>query len=198
MNSILTELIQHLKSIGAKNLNEYSKKHIVSIWLLLRGDGRGTGIGGRAIARQTFDRKLDKGIRDYEPVEYLLVLPPLAVFKVQHAAMHSQAFPLGSPTPISAADVAEIAFIDGLMDCRGNKSNVMALASMDRGTAPVDPGMGTHRSGVAAMDGHGLGQVAAAVHGVHVQTIRDDAPEPGHWLTVHGTSASWTPHAFTQ
>ena len=46
--SICIELIQRIKSIGGKNLCEYSKKLAVAIWLLLRGDGRSLGDAGRS------------------------------------------------------------------------------------------------------------------------------------------------------
>ena len=50
MQNTAVELINHIKSLGGKNLDEYSKKLVVSIYLFLCGDSRALGVSGRAVA----------------------------------------------------------------------------------------------------------------------------------------------------
>ena len=52
-----TELIQRIKSVGGRNICEYSKKRAASIWLFLRGDARSLGNSGRASLREQFTQK---------------------------------------------------------------------------------------------------------------------------------------------
>ena len=119
MESSACELIQRLKSIGAKNLDEYRKKRVLSIWLLLRGDGRSAGVAGRAVAAEHFRRRLEKSMRDWEPQEYIAELPSLDVYQTEHRGMFAMAFPIDKPKSIPDADLAEVIFIDGLLRCRG-------------------------------------------------------------------------------
>ena len=73
------ELIQRMKSIGAKNLDEYSKKRLVAIWLFLRGDGRTAGVAARAVAAEQFKQRLEGALRLHGTEEYIPELPPVAV-----------------------------------------------------------------------------------------------------------------------
>ena len=119
MESSACELIQRLHSIGAKRLDEHSRKRVLSIWLLLRGDGRSAGVAGRAVAAEQFRRRLEKSMRDWEPQEYIAELPSLDVYQTEHRGMFAMAFPIDKPKPIPDADLAEVIFIDGLLRCRG-------------------------------------------------------------------------------
>ena len=114
-----TELIQRIKSVGSKNICEYSKKRAASIWLFLRGDARSLGNSARATLREQFTQKLSRSVRDFEPLEYILELPKPSVFERDHNQMWLRAFPVETPSPIAEADLNEVLFIDGLFQCRG-------------------------------------------------------------------------------
>ena len=109
-----TELIQRIKSVGGKNLCEFSKKRAASIWLFLRGDARSLGHAARAVFREQFTQKLGKHVRDFEPLEYIVKLPEPSVFERDHNEMWLRAFSVETPSAIATADFNEVLFIDGL------------------------------------------------------------------------------------
>ena len=109
-----TELMQRIKSIGGKNLCEYSKKRAASMWLFLRGDARSMGNVQRAVLREQFTQKLGRSVRDFEPLEYIVTLPEPSVFEREHNQMWLRAFPVERPQQIAETDVSEVLFIDGL------------------------------------------------------------------------------------
>ena len=67
-----TEFIQRIKSVGGKNICEYSKKRAAAIWLFLRGDARSLGNAGRASLREQFSQKWNRSVREFEPLEYIV------------------------------------------------------------------------------------------------------------------------------
>ena len=73
-----TELIQRIKSVGSKNICEYSKK---------RADARSLGNSGRANLREQFTQKWYRSVRDFKPLEYILELPQPSVFERDHNQM---------------------------------------------------------------------------------------------------------------
>jgi hypothetical protein len=151
MHNTAVELINHIKSLGGKNLDEYSKKLVVSIYLFLRGDSLALGVSGRAIAGEYFKGQLAKSVRDFEPPSYMVMLPVLAAYKVQYPLLFSAAFPdvhVQQPTLRSAADVAGIQVIDGLRSCRGLAGNSMHQEVV---TSTVFPQM-TQGGGQSAAD----------------------------------------------
>ena len=89
-----TELIQRIKSVGSKNICEYSKKRAAAIWLFLRGDARSLGNSGRANLREQFTQKWYRSVRDFEPLEYILELPQPSVFERDHNQMCLRAYPV--------------------------------------------------------------------------------------------------------
>ena len=108
-----TELIQRIKSVGGKNICEYSKK---------RADARSLGNSGRANLREQFTQKWYRSVRDFEPLEYIHELPQPSVFERDHNQMWLRAYPVETPSPIAEADLNEVLSIDGLFHCRGGKS----------------------------------------------------------------------------
>ena len=60
-------------------------------------------------------------MRDFEPLEYILELPQPSVFERDHNQMWLRAFPVELPSPIAEADLNEVLFIDGMLNCRGGK-----------------------------------------------------------------------------
>ena len=117
--SICSELIQRIKSIGGKNLCECSKKLAVAIWLFLRGDGRSLGVNGRNLASVQFKSRLARSMRDFEPATYLEKLPRLEEYRAQHSDMFVRAFPMEEPQLLDATDVREVMYLDSLLKCRG-------------------------------------------------------------------------------
>ena len=115
------ELIQRIKSIGGKNICEYSKKRAAAIWLFLRGDARTLGSAGRANLREQFAQKWSRNTRDFEPQDYIQELPQPSEFERDHNEMWLKAFPREVPSPIPEQDMNEVLFIDGLFSCRGGK-----------------------------------------------------------------------------
>ena len=122
-----TEVIQRIKSVGGKNLCEYSKKRAASIWLFSRGDARSLGNAGRAVLREQFAVKLSKGVRDFEPLEYIMKLPEPSVFERDHNEMWLRAFPVEKPSRIAEADFNEVLYLDGLFEGvrGGNRHHVL-------------------------------------------------------------------------
>ena len=111
-----------IKSLGGKNLCEYSKKRAGAIWLFLRRDARSLGMAGRASLREQFAQKWYRSVRDFEPLEYIHELPQPSVFQRDHHQMWLRAYPVETPSPIAEADLNEVLFIDGLFHCRGGRS----------------------------------------------------------------------------
>ena len=117
------ELVHKVKKLGGKNLDEYSKKYLVAVWLFLRGDGRTLGIGARSLAAEQFKNRLARAVRDFEPPIYPPELPPKPCkYKEQYPDLYTAAFPDGPPTPLSEQDIAGVEYLDGLLKCRGTGS----------------------------------------------------------------------------
>ena len=157
------ELIQRMKASGAKNLDEYSKKRLVAIWLFSRGDGRTTGVAARAVAAEQFKQRIERALRIHEPEEYIQQLPPVDVYEVDHAQMFAKAFPQAKPRKLSDDDMAQLTFIDGMSSCRGN---------MSRACHPQ--GHGQHEPTQQMLDVGSLLQTALQQFGLLRQQPHDD------------------------
>ena len=116
---IVMELLARIKSIGGKNLCEFSKKLALAIWVFLRGDGRSLGFAGRGLAAEQFKSRYARSMRDFNPEIYLEQLPGLEEYRVKHSAMFMRAYPTEQPQVLDEKDVNEIMYIDSLFKCRG-------------------------------------------------------------------------------
>jgi hypothetical protein len=138
MDSTAHEMISRLKAIGAKNLDEHTKKRLIAVWLYLRGDGRILGAAGRGVAGAYFKNKLARVVREFEPDVYVERLPTMAEFKENYPHLYNRAYTSDDPPHVlNNAECIEIQLLDSLMSCRGQSfSSVGSLDNTSFGIAP--------------------------------------------------------------
>jgi hypothetical protein len=127
MMDSLFEMIGRMKCLGAKNIDEDTKKLLGCCWLVARGDWQQIGMCGRAAAITLFKNEFGKAVRHFEPQIYLELLSIDALQAVQ-PLMFDQCYSSELPSPLPPADVTQITMLDSVLKCRGTESiaaNVM-------------------------------------------------------------------------
>ena len=128
IESTLTELIQRMKLLGAKNLCEHTIKKLTAIWLHLRGDGVQLDFGKRSHAQELLKRRLQKCLKKAEPAVYLEKLD-LADLLANHPHIFTTAYGMEEPKEVPGEDKRSILYLDSMMSCRGGSDAVQLLAA---------------------------------------------------------------------
>ena len=129
-NHTAEELMFRLKSVGAKNLDEFSKKKLACIWMFLRGDVKEMGAIQRNVCVEQFKGKWARGSREFEPESYLLKFPSMQEFANDYPLMYARAYSTHLPGPLPLCDIYEIDLIHNSMRCRGG--SVVREMSVDQ------------------------------------------------------------------
>ena len=74
MMQTLEQILGRMKSLGGKNLCEYTKKALTAVWLHLRGDGLTIDRMSRHVAKLRVNSEWTKLTRHFEPEIYLETL----------------------------------------------------------------------------------------------------------------------------
>ena len=126
MDWSLDQVLARVKSIGGKNLCEYSKKLLTAIWLHLRGDGLRMSRIDRNVAKEHVKGRLSRIMRKFNPMVYMETLD-LNVYRQHHSDLYAAAYGQSAHCPLPGADKAAILYLDGLMSCRGVGTDVLGM-----------------------------------------------------------------------
>jgi len=131
MDTTLVEMIARLKSLGAKDPCEHTKKLLTAIWLHLRGDGVNLHSTMRNCAKEMVKRKLTQHLKTFKPDVYIERLN-LDELRRNSPEFYAKAYLGADPCPLPGGDKAAIMYLDTLMQCRGGGGINLQRPELDR------------------------------------------------------------------